>query len=131
MKKKIIIAEQNAPYRKVLKQLLGSSYEVHEAVTEEQLHLILAVKPDVIIYDLYFSEGDFKDSMDKILKISPLSHVLVQGFEDRDNTLIPEFCISQGAKGYLDKGIADINVLIDAIERITKGETVIELDRTI
>lgn len=123
-KNKIIIADQSKSYRNLLGIILSGEATVLKAETEtDLLEMVKTEMPDVIIYDLLFSTTKIEVTLKKISQTSPNSKLLILSFED-DYDLV-DYCISAGAKGFWNKSVRDVDLLMEVIKKISLGETVI------
>jgi two-component system, NarL family, nitrate/nitrite response regulator NarL len=91
----------------------------------ETVKAVHQVKPDVCLIDRHFVTGDDGiDAIGKMLAASPGTSVLVLS-ADRDNDGVMR-ALAAGASGYLHK-TRGIGALASAIDRVTKGEVVVDV----
>ena len=119
MPKRILIAEDDEPNRRLIKDvLMYHGYEVIEAVNgEEAVKMAAGHKPDLVLMDLQMPVMNGAEAI-RQLKNSPetkgIKIIAVTGLameSDRENTM------KMGADGYMAKPI-DIRQLPEAIERL-------------
>ena len=102
--------------------MVGEAASVREAIDQARRH-----KPDVVLLDIRLPDGYGFEACREILKDSPDTHVLVLT-SFTDDSFIYE-AITAGAQGYLMKEI-DPSGLIDAIDKVAAGQSVISPDLT-
>ncbi|MBT9536654.1 MAG: response regulator [Planctomycetota bacterium] len=119
MPKRILIAEDDEPNRRLIKDvLMYHGYEVIEAVNgAEAVKMAAGHKPDLVLMDLQMPVMNGVEAI-RQLKNSPetkdIKIIAVTGLameSDRENTM------KMGADGYMAKPI-DIRQLPEAIERL-------------
>ena len=119
MPKRILIAEDDEPNRRLIKDvLMYHGYEVIEAVNgDEAVKMAAGHKPDLVLMDLQMPVMNGAEAI-RQLKNSPetkaIKIIAVTGLameSDRENTM------KMGADGYMAKPI-DIRQLPEAIERL-------------
>ena len=119
MPKRILIAEDDEPNRRLIKDvLMYHGYEVIEAVNgDEAVKMATGHKPDLVLMDLQMPVMNGVEAI-RQLKNSPetkdIKIIAVTGLameSDRENTM------KMGADGYMAKPI-DIRQLPEAIERL-------------
>ena len=119
MPKRILIAEDDEPNRRLIKDvLMYHGYEVIEAVNgAEAVKMATGHKPDLVLMDLQMPVMNGVEAI-RQLKNSPetkdIKIIAVTGLameSDRENTM------KMGADGYMAKPI-DIRQLPEAIERL-------------
>ena len=119
MPKRILIAEDDEPNRRLIKDvLMYYGYEVMEAANgEEVVKMATGHKPDLVLMDLQMPVMNGVEAI-RQLKNSPetkdIKIIAVTGLameSDRENTM------KMGADGYMAKPI-DIRQLPEAIERL-------------
>ncbi len=119
MPKRILIAEDDEPNRRLIKDvLMYHGYEVIEAVNgDEAVKMATGHKPDLVLMDLQMPVMNGVEAI-RQLKNSPetkdIKIIAVTGLameSDRENTM------KIGADGYMAKPI-DIRQLPEAIERL-------------
>lgn len=103
-------------------ELVGEAGTVAEAVAAAK-----ELRPDVVLMDIRLPDGFGFVACRDILRDNPDAHVLILT-SFTDDTFIYE-AISAGAQGYLMKEI-DPAGLVDAIQRVAAGQSVISPDLT-
>ena len=117
--KTILIAEDNAVNRELLRELLEArEYKVEEACNgQEALDMIPALKPDLLLLDLSMPVLDGFATLKKIretLEMASLTVVAVTAYAMRGDQ---EKAMQAGFDGYLSKPI-DSSLLDRELERI-------------
>jgi two-component system, NarL family, response regulator DevR len=103
-------------------QTVGEASNVQEGISEAK-----RLRPDVVLLDIRLPDGYGFVACKEILRDNPATHVLVLT-SFTDDTFIYE-AITAGAQGYLMKEI-DPAGLVDAINRVASGQSVISPDLT-
>lgn len=121
--KKILIAEDNAVNRELLRELLeGRGYGVEEACNgQEALQMIAQSKPDLLLLDLSMPVLDGFATLRKIREtpaMASLPVVAVTAYAMRGDQ---EKTVEAGFDGYLSKPI-DSSLLDQALERVWSKE---------
>jgi two-component system response regulator DevR len=114
------VLEQHASAARL--EMVGEAGSVAQAIEEAR-----RLKPDVVLLDIRLPDGFGFMACREILRENPAARVLVLT-SFTDDTFIYE-AITAGAQGYLMKEI-DPAGLVDAIERVSAGESVISPDLT-
>ncbi len=86
---------------------------------DEALILARRLHPDVIVMDLEMPNGDGASTTRALRQFSPEVRVLVLSMHDERERLVP--CLSDGARGYLSKSVAD-RELAEAIRVVAAGD---------
>lgn len=125
-KAKIVIADVSEKYGIALGKFLESSgFPVLCSVCDETslFEMLKKHNPDILIYDLFLSDGrfSFERNMKEILSLNPKIKTLVLSIDDYEET--PELCMANGALGYCLKTL-DINLILELVEKIDKGEAI-------
>lgn len=122
----IVIAEDHKQLREQYVQSL-TSYNIRtigQADNGEQtLKLLERLEPDVLLLDLGMPIMDGNAVMKKIQVLYPKLKVIILSHYD-SSILVKDF-IARGAMGYIPKNEGDVTVLVDAIQRVNNGETVV------
>jgi two-component system, NarL family, response regulator DevR len=103
-------------------QMVGEATSVAEAIAQAK-----EFRPNVVLMDIRLPDGYGFVACREILRENPDTHILVLT-SFTDDTFIYE-AITAGAQGYLMKEI-DPAGLVDAIQRVSLGESVISPDLT-
>ncbi len=107
---------------KRLLNVVGEAGSVIEGIAE-----CLRLKPDVVVLDLRLPDGYGFEACREILKKLPSTRILVLTSFIDDNFVYE--AINAGTHGYLMKDV-DPAGLIDAVERIAAGESILSPDLT-
>lgn len=122
----IIIAEDHKMLREKYIEIL-EPYGIHTigqaANGQQTLELLEKHSPHILLLDLNMPVMDGSTTMNKIMSGHPDTKIIILSYHNSD-LLINDY-IDRGAKGYLPKDQADVEVLADTIKRVAKGETVI------
>ncbi len=101
---KILIVDDTVRITKMLSQMLNSlgSYETEVANNGYQaMDKMLSFNPQVVILDLSMPGMSGQDTLIKIKEINPNTKVIIASAHDDDKT--KDFCLRNGASGYLTK----------------------------
>ena len=99
-------------------EIIGECESCAQAVAEA-----VTLKPDVVLMDLRLPDGSGVDACREIRTTCPQTRVLfLTSFGDEEAVLSTMFA---GASGYLMKQI-DSRSLIDAVERVAKGQSILD-----
>jgi DNA-binding NarL/FixJ family response regulator len=130
---RIILAEDSALLREGLVRLLEEAgYEVaaHAATAPELVAAVAADRPDLVMTDVRMPPGNRDDGLRAAVELRqmyPGLRVLVLSAYVEQSYARELFADGQGGVGYLLKDrIADLQALVDAIERIAAGGTVMD-----
>lgn len=122
-KKNILILDVNNSYNEKLADLLENNFNANVYHPENKDDLPVAVEkmnPEVIIYDLFSSYRIFGMTLESVNSLSTDSQVVVLSFETNEELI--EMCINNGATGFIDKRIKEMNLISESLKRILKGE---------
>ena len=124
---RVLLADDHAMFRQGLKSLLESEPDIRvigEASSgREAVRYAADTKPDVIVMDIQMPELDGVKATQSILEINPTANVIILTMYRQDSYVFE--AVKAGARGYLLKDV-DATVLIDAIRRVTEGETLLD-----
>jgi two-component system response regulator DegU len=122
----IIISEDHKMLREKYVEVL-EPYGIHTigqaANGKETLDLLKIHSPDILLLDLNMPIMDGSTTMTSIVKFHPYTKIIILSYHNSD-ILINDY-IARGAKGYLPKDQADVEMLADTIRRVNDGETVV------
>jgi two-component system, NarL family, response regulator EvgA len=128
-KSKIVIVDNSKTYRNALTEILESDMKAdvkQVADAEDLLSLLSTYKANLIIYDLFSGSMDFGRMMKKIQKVSPDSKLIVLSFET-DVELVA-YCQKTGAAGFIEKGITNVDLLIQSLKNVCLGFQTVSLE---
>ena len=124
---RVLLADDHAMFRQGLKSLLESEPDIRvigEASSgRDAVRYAADTKPDVIVMDIQMPELDGVKATQSILEINPTANVIILTMYRQDSYVFE--AVKAGARGYLLKDV-DATVLIDAIRRVTEGETLLD-----
>lgn len=124
---RILIADDHSVVRAGLRALLekdGRFRVVAEATTgEEAVRLAQQHQPDVAVLDIRMPGMSGIDACSRIVKSVPNCHVIMLTSYAEDELVMA--AIQAGAAGYVLKRIGD-NELVQAIERVSRGEGILD-----
>ena len=124
---RVLLADDHAMFRQGLKSLLESEPDIRvigEANSgRDAVRYAADTKPDVIVMDIQMPELDGVKATQSILEINPTANVIILTMYRQDSYVFE--AVKAGARGYLLKDV-DATVLIDAIRRVTEGETLLD-----
>ncbi len=123
MKKKLIIADDNALFRDALKKLLitGNWEVIAEAENKmEVIEKVEKLKPDLLLLDIRMPELDGLTALKKLKSKHPNLKIIILTLYEHFLTQALEL----GANGYCVK-YCDLMKLLGGIERVFEGETFI------
>ncbi|HEY1353981.1 MAG TPA: response regulator transcription factor [Ktedonobacteraceae bacterium] len=124
---RVLIADDHPVVRTGLRLML-SMHESCELVGEavdgvEAVHLAGTLRPDVVLMDLRMPRMDGIAALEQIRQQWPQIAVIILTTYNEDELMIRG--LRAGARGYLLKD-ADVEVLLQAIQRVAQGETLIQ-----
>jgi len=124
-KLRILIAEDSAPFREGLRNLLQSvdSLEVVGEATSGQAAIQLAgqLQPDIVLMDLQMPGLNGIEATRQIVYTSPhISILMLTMFEDDESVFA---ALRAGARGYLLKGALKAEI-VRAIQGVASGEAI-------
>jgi DNA-binding NarL/FixJ family response regulator len=118
----ILIADDHAPFRKVLRSLLEKEdqFELVGQVKngQEAVKIARKLRPDVILMDLSMPVLSGLEATRQIMGFNPAAKVLFLSGYDDDQYVAQ--AVSVGALGFLSK-TTDSRFLIEAIREVAKG----------
>lgn len=124
---RLLIADDHAVVRAGLRALLeknGRFKVIAEASTgEEAVRLAQQHQPDVAVLDIRMPGMSGIDACSRIVKSVPNCHVIILTSYAEDELVMA--AIQAGASGYVLKRIGD-NELVQAIERVSRGEGILD-----
>ena len=124
-KLRILIAEDSAPFREGLRNLLQSvdSLEVVGEATsgQEAIQLARQLQPDIVLMDLQMPGLNGIEATRQIVYTSPhISILMLTMFEDDESVFA---ALRAGARGYLLKGTLKAEI-VRAIQGVASGEAI-------
>jgi DNA-binding NarL/FixJ family response regulator len=123
---RIFLIDDHPLFRHGLKSVLNEYREfqvVGEAASaQEALPRIEALKPDIVITDIFMPGIDGIKAASCIKQKLPTTKVIVLTFSDSEEVFLS--AIKAGAKGYLLKGVGIIEI-IEAIKRVACGQAAV------
>lgn len=124
---RVVIADDHPVVRTGLRMML-SMRETFELVGEavdgaSAIRLVSDLQPDVVLMDLRMPGVDGIAALEHIRREWPRVAVIILTTYNEDELMIRG--LRAGARGYLLKD-ADVEVLLQAIERVARGETLIQ-----
>ncbi len=124
-KVRILIAEDSAPFRQGLRNLLQSVDDVEvvgEAISgDETIQLANQLQPDVILMDIQMPGVNGIEATRQIIFVSPhISILMLTMFEDDESVFA---ALRAGARGYLLKGALKAEI-VRAIRGVASGEAI-------
>lgn len=124
---KLLLADDHRMFRQGLRELIErkTDYEVvGEATTGlEVLDLAAKLQPDIVLLDIQMPELDGVATAQQLAQRHPEIKIIILTMYRQDSHLLD--AIRAGARGYLLKD-ADADELLDVIERVRRGESVID-----
>lgn len=125
----IVLGDDHAVFTDSLRSVLTTTGFTVLAVARSLAATIDALRdhqPDVCLLDRHFPDGDAIKSIGNVTAISPDTRVLILT-ADGDTDSVPQ-AVREGATGYVHKTWG-IRTLIEAVERVLRGEVVIDAPR--
>ena len=122
-KKRLLVVDDQTVVREGLVAILANYSDI-EVVGQaadgiQAIELIQKYKPDVVLLDMVMPNQDGLETIPKIRKISPLTHILVvTGFDENDRVYQ---AIKSGALGYILKD-ATREQLLQAVRDVADGK---------
>lgn len=105
---KVLLIEDNADYRLIIRRLLASYFDVDEAETLAQgIQLALGVPYYCILLDLGLPDSHWPETLKRFAEITKSPSIVIVSQHDDPNTIAQS--IRDGAAGYLVKGRDDDN----------------------
>ena len=126
---RLLLCDDHAMFRQGLRSILESEEGfrvIGEAANgREAVRYALETRPDVVLMDIQMPELDGVAATKAILGEQPDTKVIILTMYRQDRYVFE--AIKAGARGYLLKD-ADANDLIDAIQRVAAGETLLSAE---
>lgn len=124
---KILVVDDSRSFRRALRIILNNSDQVMivgEATNgEEALTLTGSLQPDVILLDMDMPRMNGLQATIKINQLYPaVKIIMLSGHSGKDKVLD---ALRKGAQGYLVKGIAGAEEILQAIQLVVKGQAVL------
>jgi len=120
---KILIADEHTLFRESLASLLGDQPDMdvvgEASLLSELLVKVDSAKPNLILIEAAFSDGDTLEAIKSILAGQPDIAIILFTSQENDELLFN--ALQNGAKGYLLKNISKLT-LVDAIRGVLNGE---------
>lgn len=124
---RLLLADDHRMFRQGLRELIErkTGYEVvGEATTgREVLDLADRLQPDIVLLDIQMPELDGVAAAQQLAQRHPQIKIIILTMYRQDSHLLD--AIRAGARGYLLKD-ADADELLDVIERVRRGESVLD-----
>ena len=131
MSLRILLVDDHKLFRRGLTALLAdvAGFEIVGEAGDgvEGIKLAAALRPDVMLLDLHMPGITGVDALAGIVESSPATRVLMLTVSEDGTDLVA--ALRAGACGYLLKNI-DADILIDAIRRAARGESVVSTELT-
>ena len=118
-----IIADQSQIFRTALSEFLlfESIKVIGEAGNTRELIEVLQQKvPDILIYDEFSYNENFKFTAESLFAVAPGIKILVLSLDNSDACV--NFYIEQGASGFCDKNMKNYDELVQAIKLVCSGK---------
>lgn len=129
---RLLLADDHRMFRQGLRELLERKGEIEivgEAMTgRDVLTQVKALQPDIVLLDIQMPEMDGVAVARQLAQSSPETKVIMLTMYRQDQHLFE--AIKAGARAYLLKD-ADAEELIDVIERVHRGEAVLDPTATL
>jgi DNA-binding response OmpR family regulator len=132
--KRLLVVEDDASMRKLVKQRLGETYDVVETGDPtEALGLALETKPDCVLLDLMmprFSGLELCQTLASVSKTQQIPIFVITGRSAADHR---EYCLNLGARDFFEKPVdfdrlkASINKALDQVHVERRSEMRIRL----
>jgi two-component system, NarL family, vancomycin resistance associated response regulator VraR len=124
---KLLIVDDHPMVREGLTAMLGSCADIKIAGScgnsEEALEMAVAIEPDIILMDIKMEGTNGIETTRLILAQKPgIKVIFLTVFEDTESIRL---ALQSGASGYILKHVSRQS-LIDTIERVYHGETIID-----
>ena len=124
---RLLLADDHRMFRQGLRELLErkTGFEVvGEATTgREAIEQVRALRPDIVLLDIQMPELDGVAVARELAQSHPDVKIIMLTMYRQDQHLVD--AIKAGARGYLLKD-ADVEELIDVIERVRRGEAALD-----
>jgi DNA-binding NarL/FixJ family response regulator len=120
---RVLLVDDHTIVRAGLKALLHDSADIcvigEASGGDEALILARRLNPDVVVMDLHMPNGDGASTTREMHRLSPDVRVLILSMDDERERLVP--CLTDGARGYLSKHVAE-RELAEAIRVVAAGD---------
>lgn len=128
---RVLIVDDHVLFSRGIKALLQRhpEFEVVDDVADglEGVKRAQSLKPDVVLMDLHMPGVSGREAVRFIVEAVPTTRVLMLTVSEDTEDLVS--CLRSGAAGYLLKNI-DADALVDAMQRVARGESVISPQMT-
>ena len=122
-KQRVVIVDDHTLFREGLKTILATEDDIEVVAdldsAEDVVELVWQTRPDLLLLDIRMPHGSGLDAIPAVLKISPMTHVLVLTASDEKEEHVRAFRL--GAKGVILKDSAR-QTLMQAIRTVYRGE---------
>ena len=123
---KLLIVDDHAVFREGLRALLDLETDLEvvgeASCGEEAMVAVQEHPPDVILLDLHLPDGSGADFCSELLRLSPMSKVLILSAYDLDEEV--RAALVAGASGYVLKTV-EVDRLADNIRSVNRGEVLL------
>ena len=119
---KVLIVDDSRLFRSVLRKILSNYYEIVGEAEDGISGYEMAAKfqPDIVLLDVTMPNCDGKECLEKIVKLSPASKVImISSVNDQDTV---KSCLEIGAVDFLNKSALSAVDLNSNKEVLTKLE---------
>jgi DNA-binding NarL/FixJ family response regulator len=122
---RVVIVDDNKLYSNTLAELLkphGIVVAGQAGNNEDLEKLVNALQPDVVLFDYVSAGQKFNLAVKSIIRLLPQLKLLILSFESNPDLI--DFFVTHGAKGFYIKNQNQIEDLVKAIVKISRGEIV-------
>lgn len=128
---RVLIVDDHVLFRSGIRSLLQRhrEFEVVDDVSDglEGIKRAQILQPDIVLLDIHMPGISGREAIGAILDAAPQTRVLMLTVSEDIDDLVE--CLQAGAVGYLLKNIGT-NTLIDALQRVSRGESIVSPDMT-